>query len=110
MKTIEERAEEYSTCDEDCALCSEVCRKASDERAFIAGAQSAHEELTRWHDPKKELPDGDQEVLCMIHKKYNTYAVLKFYQGKWWQPAPVPAGGWCGYDGEIIAWREIHEY
>ncbi len=109
MKTIEERAKEYSTCDEDCALCSEACRKASDERAFIAGAQSEHDELTRWHYPKDKLPDGDQEVLCMIHKKYNTYVVLKFYQGEWWQPAPVPAGGWCGYDGEIIAWRAIHE-
>lgn len=64
---------------------------------------------TQWHYPKEKLPDGDQEVLCVIHKKYNTYAVLKYYQGEWWQPAPVPAGGWCGYDGEIIAWREIHE-
>lgn len=104
MKTIRDIAIEYYA---QCAFMGND--RAFAEKHFEEGAEWMHEELTRWHDPKEELPDGDQEVLCMIHKKYNTYAVLEYYQGEWWQPAPVPAGGWCGYDGEIICWREIHE-
>lgn len=100
MRTIEERAKEYA------AKCH---GSQNTEWGFIAGAESEHEELTRWHNPKEELPNDGHEVLCMIHKKYNTYIVLKYYQGQWWQQAPVTAGGWCGYAGEIIAWREIHE-
>ena len=107
MKTIEERAKEYSTCDEDCALCSEVCRKASDERAFIAGALSEHEELTRWRDPKEELPDDDREVLCVTNRRYSTFAVLKHDNYGWWQYVPFQGGGWCGYDGDVLGWRRI---
>lgn len=109
MKSIEERAKEYSTCDEDCALCSEACRKASDERAFIAGAQSEREELTRWHDPKEELPEDDREVLCIVNRQHRKYAVLRHDNYGWWQYVPFQGGGWCGYDGEVCGWRPIHE-
>lgn len=109
MKTIEERAKRYVRKIWAGGVRDWGTNKQWTAQDFIAGAKSEHEELTRWHDPKDKLPDGDQEVLCVIHKKYNTYAVLKYYQGEWWQQVYVPAGGWCGYDGEIIAWREIHE-
>ena len=46
MKTIEERAKEYA----------EKCHCQNTEWGFIAGAQAEHELLTRWNDPKKELP------------------------------------------------------
>lgn len=116
MRTIEVRSEEYA----DAAVDDRVTECEVEEvdfyfdrddikEAFTDGAEWMRDELTRWNYPKEKLPNDGREVLCVIHKKYNTYAVLKFYQGEWWQPAPVPAGGWCGYDGEIIAWREINE-
>lgn len=81
--------------------------------AYIAGANEERKLLTEWHDASKELPPDDREVLCMIHRKYQTYAIL-IYDGKfWWQPiAPATAlqdGGWIGFYEDVIAWREIHE-
>lgn len=105
MKTIEERAKEYNTCDEDCALCSEVYRKASDERAFIAGALSEHEELTRWHDPKVELPPQGKMVLLKITFGCH-YQLAERGDECWWSPMDDE---WGIPDSRVIGWREIHE-
>lgn len=77
------------------------------ERAFIAGAKSEREELTRWHDPKVELPKTDVEVLVMIHADGHTYDVMRYDQQGWWQKAP--GGGWCAAEHTPIGWRHIHE-
>jgi hypothetical protein len=77
------------------------------------GAIMEHNHFVKWHDPKQELPDEDVEVLCMIHRKYQTYTIARFDGETWWQPViPITAieyGGWIGINEEIIAWREIHE-
>lgn len=55
MKPIEERAKEYEKKYYDGA--ASECRLA-----FIRGAQSERAELTRWRDPKEELPDEQREL------------------------------------------------
>lgn len=107
MKTIKERAAEYAH-----KYRREV-RDLSGERAdaafagFIAGANSEREDLTRWHDPKVELPDTDVEVLVMVHDGGHTYDVMRYDQHGWWQKAP--GGGWCAPNNTPIGWRHIHE-
>lgn len=77
------------------------------ERAFIAGAKSELEELTRWRDPKVELPETDVEVLVKIDALHNKYDIMKYNQHGWWQKAP--GGGWCAAKYTPIGWRYIHE-
>ena len=75
--------------------------------AFVAGAKSEREELTRWHDPKVDLPETDVEVLVMVHTDGHTYDVMRYDQHGWWQKAP--GGGWCAAKHTPIGWRHIHE-
>lgn len=109
MKTIEERAEEYASqyCDGDCALCDDICGRLRSGRSFIAGSESERKELTRWHDPKEELPETDIEVLVTIDAPHNKYDIMKHNQHGWWQKAP--GGGWCAAEHAPIGWRHIHE-
>ena len=109
MKTLEERAEEYAKqyCDGDCDLYGSFCEKSRDKKAFIAGAKSEQNELTRWHDPKVELPETDVEVLVMVHADGHTYDVMRYDKQGWWQKAP--GGGWCAPKYTPIGWRHIHE-
>ena len=113
MKTLEEQRKEaeenYASrgCDGDCALCPEICHKSSDRMAFHAGWEAATKELACWHDPKKELPETDVEVLVKIDTLHNKYDIMKHNEYGWWQKAPV--GGWCAPNHEPIGWRHIHE-
>lgn len=111
MKTIEERVKEYTeqawnTLDyefnEDHVTFENIV-----ESAFIAGAISERKELLRWHDPKKELPETDVEVLVMVHADGHTYDVMRYDKHGWWQKAPD--GGWCAPNNAPIGWRHIHE-
>ncbi len=51
------------------------------ENAFIIGARSEREELTRWRDPKVELPEdkirvlvkADVGVVCAIHMGHGEF-------------------------------------
>lgn len=108
MKTIEERAEEYASqyCDGVCEFCDEVCRRFIDVDAFTAGAKSEREELIRWHDTKKELPEMDVEVQVMPHADSNIYDVMRYDRYGWWQRAP--GGGWCAATNSPALWRYIH--
>ncbi len=103
MKTIEERAQKYvgAPCDDGCAICDALLCKLNEYSAYIAGARSEHEELTRWHNPKEELPEPMKDVLVKCSS--DTYAV-DFY---------VPELG-CFFGEsatymEVVGWREIHE-
>lgn len=109
MKSIADRAEKYvsSLCDSDCALCDDVCRKSSDRIAFIAGAESEHEELTSWHNPDKELPDTIRNVLV------KTTSCLQ-YRIAFYMTNAKSNSHWFGEnefidDDEVLGWREIHE-
>lgn len=98
MKTIEERAREYEIlhighgkdfCVED----------------FILGAESEHEELTRWNENLDEVPDGcNQWCIVKIQDKdgFVSYTVALALWGKFSMPDLM--------NGEkILGWREIHE-
>lgn len=104
--------------------------------AFIAGAKSERKEMLQWddqseandiidrkefrsawgafvkylfcwHDPKRELPMTDVEVLVKIDAPGNKYDIMKHNQHGWWQKAP--GGGWCAPNNAPIGWRHIHE-
>lgn len=98
MKSIEERAKEYEKKYYDGA--ASECRLA-----FIRGAQSEHEELTRWHDPKEELPEIGKDVLFRI--KYPSTNMFSYQVGQ------LQDNGRVRLPrielGDIVGWRPIHE-
>lgn len=95
MKTIEERAKEYTA----------KCHGQNTEWGFIAGAQSEHEELTRWHDPKVELPEIGKDVLFRI--EFPSTNIFSYQVGRLQDNGRVklPRIEF----GDIVGWREIHE-
>lgn len=102
MKTIEERADEYIghpyEIDEGGAI-------SGMRNAFCMGAASEHEELTRWHDPKVELPHDDRSVLIILRAVSSDkmrYAVGCYRRQQW-------VGFAIGHE-EVVGWREIHEH
>ena len=84
MDTIEQRAAEYaqSLCkDGDCALCDAgCCLRPLAKAAFVAGARSEHDALTRWHDPKEVLPE---ENTCVLIKTVTLTGDNAIYMGYW---------------------------
>ena len=115
MKTIEERAVEHTkTLSADIGATMQREMEATCKQlvaiGYIAGAKEERALLTEWHNPEKELPETDVEVLCMVERKFNTYEVCRYdKEYGWWVKAPIPEGGWCGADCKIIGWRDIHE-
>lgn len=104
MKTIEERAKEWSELKEV---------EYEEFLAFIAGAQSEYEELTRWHDiptdPKSGLATDDalneifRNMPCLVRDKQDWR--IEFIDG---DNAPE----WHGdleRNPDRYQWREIHE-
>lgn len=61
MKTIEERAKEWID-SLGAGLVHPYNRQAMID-AYIAGAKAQYEELTRWHDPKENMPEPNHDVL-----------------------------------------------
>lgn len=113
MKTIEERATEYA-CDGcmpdggECDSCYNIHGKCERD-AYIAGAKTEREEMTRWHDPKEELPeipDGKhRSKKVLLKKESGDYVIgwVEFINGNArWTDARVVFQN-------IIGWREIHE-
>lgn len=102
MKTIEERAKEYA----------EKCHLQNTEWGFIAGAQAEHELLTRWRDPKKELPPIYENVMVK-YKASNGGEHITIA----WRSAGDAGGYIYAISGtgvtinsqNILGWREIHE-
>lgn len=103
-KTLERRAQEF---------CASGEYSPTLKEAYIGGVKSGYEDLTEWLNPAEELPNEGEEVLCIIHRHFQTYAVLRHLDNQWWQPlAPQPGislGGWVAVEKEPIAWRPIHE-
>ena len=110
MSNIEQRAREFVEklrCGRngDCNSCEILadCTWITDKAAFVAGAESEHEELTRWNDPK-EPPQDDRSVLLKLRVPTTNdirYIVGHYNENKW-------VGFLIGLD-KIIGWREIHE-
>lgn len=105
MKTIEERANEYvgHPADLDESLTITLQRGA-----FIQGAKSEHEELTRWHDPKKDFPETGKDVIIKYASEDGErYTIGHVSCDNNWdcESILIPY-----YDlNIIIGWREIHE-
>jgi hypothetical protein len=113
MKTIEERAKAF--CENNiCVTCGD--RKNCDRKCLgtciptydalewlIQFGKSEREELTRWHDPKEEMPEHRKQVLVKTDTENHDVA---YYSDN--------VDGWIANDGiydtaQIIGWREIHE-
>lgn len=106
MKNIEERAEEHAApalrLPDD-----EMINKSQlwlfEKQSFIAGAQSGHEELTRWNK-SDVLPEDKQWIITKVVNENNGvlyYETTKFYSE---------------YFNELeerrhtlLGWRKIHE-
>lgn len=122
MKTIEERAKEFcennicvdcedrKNCDRGCVGCSISTYSALEW--LIQFGKSEHTGLTRWHDPKEELP----EYIKVVEVKYKAFnkimMAIAFRLGDLWSGK----NKWCidrtsvHIDHEnILGWREIHE-
>lgn len=76
-------------------------------QAYLAGAKSEREELTRWHDPKEELPKDNRDVLvkttlcaryCIAFYKANGARNYHWHENN----GPID-------DDMVIGWRPIHE-
>lgn len=94
MKSIKERASERYP---------EQGILGAERRAFVAGANSEHEELTRWNSPDV-LPDINQWIIIKIVNENNGvlyYTTTKFYSEYFNELKE------CRYT--ILGWREIHE-
>lgn len=89
-----------------------VLRRYEAVKAVEIAEQEAEErvrvELTRWRNPKKELPEEGVPVLAKFHN--GTYAVLLRYNH------PRLGWGWTfdsvviiPNDSQIIGWRPIYE-
>lgn len=105
MKTIEERAK-------DCVrhLTQGWVLEAAGEQLealFIAGAESERAELTRWHDPKEEVPEPNHIVLTKWKYKDGSGEIISVggFNGEEWDAHAILSPELFN----IIGWREIHE-
>lgn len=110
MKTIEERAERYEHRADQIHNRwdnpeEHISFKEQIKRAFIAGAEYQHAELTHWHDPEEELPSVNKVVL--VKTTYGCgYALAERGDNGWWLPITEE---WEIPDTQVIGWREIIE-
>lgn len=103
MKTIDERADMY---------CREHAYQGGydleDVRAaHISGAEAEHEELTRWRNPKEELPEEHIDVEVKTDKGKVSVCNMDLDElgHRFWN---VSRTNYMIPDANIIGWREIH--
>jgi hypothetical protein len=102
MKTIEERARDYQRSDED---------DGTTATAFQNGAEWMRKELTRWRDPKEELP----EYYKVVEVKWYGSGLIRISTA--WLSVGDAGGYLWTIEGtsrlinvrNILGWREIHE-
>lgn len=114
MKTIEERAQEYAHQYRRDVHDLKGERADAAFAAYCQGAGDERKELTRWRDPKKELPDNDHFVMIKITDGQQERIYLGSRAGDTW----IADGGYVfhsnvasviGFDGVVVGWRPIHE-
>lgn len=101
MNNIEKQAERFGMEEDD----GFAVMNADKRDGFKAGAEWAHQELTRWNDPDA-LPPAYHTVLLRIDNDdgdSDEYSV-GYYSGECWY------GGNLGVFDRVTGWREIHEY
>lgn len=93
---------------DEAATCIDIAEQEAEERVRW--------ELTRWHDPKEELPHNDARVMCKVNGcAYAEFLVLNWYNNEWWiylldcEDFGFPEGTWVPFNGTVLSWREIHE-
>lgn len=109
MKTIKERAKEWVD-SLGAGLVHPYNRQAMID-AYIAGAKAQYEELTRWHDPKEELP----EYYKVVEVKWYGSGLIRISTA--WLSAGDAGGYLWTIEGtsrlinvkNILGWREIQE-
>lgn len=123
MKTIEERAAEifadrfctrcpkilYTTCDRKLPGCCRIPEVRCMHEVIKNTIAFEREELTRWHDPKEELPELLTPVLGKQSDGKKTYYKIVYRHeydnedGRYrWTDSE-------GYPIYVDGWREIHE-
>lgn len=112
METIEERAKEYANIlgatlfmdspEEDIIYRDDLAR------AYASGAKEERAELTRWHDPKEELPEERRDVEVKTDKGKVSVCNMDLDElgHRFWN---VSRTNYMIPDANIIGWREIHE-
>ena len=75
--------------------------------AAIVQLQEQHEELTRWRDPKEELPKDDSDVLVKT-TLCGRYCIA-FYKANGARNYHWHENNGALDDDMVIGWREIHE-
>lgn len=111
------KSEKASACLEKCAIQSKdpyvgryvlyheaaICMDIAEEEA----EKRVRDELTRWHDPKEELPDTNRDVLIKttMAAKYKIafYKKSSFHNHHWQE------NNGAIDDDMILGWREIPE-
>lgn len=97
MIDIDKKADLFGMEDDDGFAVMNVVKRDS----FMAGAEWMRDELTRWHDPKEELPEPMKDVLVKCSSKTCT---VDFYEPQ--------LGCFFGEHAtymRVIGWRYIHE-
>lgn len=125
MKTIEERAAEifadrfctrcpkilYTTCDRKLPGCCRIPEVRCMHEVIKNTIAFEREELTRWHDPKEELP----EYYKVVEVKWYGSGLIRISTA--WLSAGDAGGYLWTIEGtsrlinvrNILGWREIHE-
>ena len=75
--------------------------------SFIHGMERMREELTRWRDPKEELPKDDSDVLVKT-TLCGRYCIA-FYKANGARNYHWHENNGALDDDMVIGWREIHE-
>ncbi len=97
MNNIEKQAERFGMEEDD----GFAVMNADKRDGFKAGAEWMHAELTRWHDPKEDLPEPGKHVLV---KRFMGLYDVDLYDPtnkRFLLATNVPMA--------VIAWRYIHE-
>lgn len=114
METIEERAQEYAHQYRRDAHDLKGERADAAFAAYCQGAEDEHKELTRWRDPKEELPDNN---ICVLIKATDGQQE-RIYLGSREDDIWMADGGYVftttpesvlGFDGVVVGWHPIHE-
>ena len=104
METIEERAAEYIKKSDNG---EDIWRYKSEyvANAFIDGAKSERELLTKWNNPEKDIP---RDFKMLLLKTKSTIGDRESYViGYHCDNNYYSTTGIC--NARIIGWREIHE-